>query len=69
MVTSKRVANAKSERYHGNILKRGKVELNKKAEKLGVGPILLGFFLFVVVGSALLQIIRTATSGGSLFGG
>jgi hypothetical protein len=28
-VTSKRVANAKSERYHGNILKRGKVELNK----------------------------------------
>jgi len=28
-VVSKRVANAKSERYHGNILKRGKVELTK----------------------------------------
>lgn len=64
MVTSKRVANAKSERYHSNILKRGKVEFNKRTEKLGTGPIILGFFLFVVVGSALLQIIRTATSGG-----
>ena len=28
-VTSKRVANAKSDKYHGNILKRGKVELQK----------------------------------------
>ena len=28
-----------------------------------VGPILLGFFLFVVVGSAILQIIRTASTG------
>jgi hypothetical protein len=27
-----------------------------------VGPMMLGFFLFVVIGSALLQIIRTATS-------
>jgi len=25
-----------------------------------VGPIVLGFFLFVVVGSALLQVIRAA---------
>jgi hypothetical protein len=33
-VTSKRVANAKSERYHGNILKRGKVELNKVRGKV-----------------------------------
>ena len=38
---------------------------NKKKKGTGsnVGPIMLGFFLFVVVGSALLQIIRTATSG------
>ena len=28
-----------------------------------VGPLLLGFFLFVVVGSAFLQIIRTASMG------
>ncbi len=28
-MTSKRVANAKSDKYHGNILKRGKVELQK----------------------------------------
>jgi Ribosome associated membrane protein RAMP4 len=27
----------------------------QKAEKLGVGPILLGFFLFVVVGSGALS--------------
>lgn len=64
MVTSKRVSNAKSERYHGNILKRGRVEFNKRTEKIGTGPIVLAFFLFVVVGSALLQIIRTATSSG-----
>ena len=36
----------------------------KKGSGSNVGPIMLGFFLFVVVGSALLQIIRTATSGG-----
>ena len=35
----------------------------KKGTSSNVGPIMLGFFLFVVVGSALLQIIRTATSG------
>ena len=37
----------------------------KKKGGSNVGPIMLGFFLFVVVGSALLQIIRTATSGAS----
>ena len=30
-----------------------------------VGPLLLGFFLFVVVGSAFLQIIRSASMGGA----
>jgi len=71
--------------------------LQKSSSKVAVGPIMLGFFLFVVVGSgttalyclllaclvyfllicrllkvvnnaaaALLQIIRTATSGASL---
>ena len=33
-VTSKRVANAKSDKYHGNILKRGKVELTKVCGRL-----------------------------------
>ena len=95
-MTSKRVANAKSDKYHGNILKRGKVELQKvrtqcrrsgclnlstpppppsparfarpgspvhtafsdwvqRGKALGVGPIMLGFFLFVVVGSGALR--------------
>jgi len=39
---------------------RGKSRTVKKDDSLGVGPVVIGFFLFVVVGSALLQIIRGA---------
>ncbi|KAK9864653.1 hypothetical protein WJX84_011089 [Apatococcus fuscideae] len=64
MAGSKRLLNAKSDSFHNNIHRRGQVEQASKEKKnLAVGPVLLGFFLFVVVGSALLQIIRTATSG------
>eukprot|EP00976_Prorocentrum_cordatum_P059164 1175362-Prorocentrum_minimum.AAC.3 len=35
----------------------------RNANKMPVGPMMLGFFLFVVVGSSLFQIIRQATSG------
>jgi hypothetical protein len=31
-----------------------------------VGPVMLGFFIFVVIGSSLLQIIKPATSGGPM---
>ena len=31
----------------------------KDKDGLGVGPIVIAFFLFVVVGSAILQIIRS----------
>jgi len=48
----------KSDKYHNNITKRGKVELIKKEEGNNLGPVVLGFLVFVVVGSALLQIIR-----------
>lgn len=78
---SKRVLNAKSDKFQGNIHKRGKVQdvspvspavsalrpghsthiftaiidtgsgLQKSSSKVAVGPIMLGFFLFVVVGS------------------
>jgi hypothetical protein len=34
-----------------------------KPEKSAVGPWVVGFFVFVVAGSALFQIIRTATRG------
>jgi len=56
----------KNEQYQKNVDKRGKVpsSLSKKEDKFPVGPVLLGFFLFVVVGSALFQILNTATSPG-----
>jgi len=38
-------------------------QLLQKKSGLTVGPVVLGVFLFVVVGSALLQIIRTAMTG------
>ncbi|CAD8174528.1 unnamed protein product [Paramecium octaurelia] len=55
----------RSQNYQGNVNKQGKVpkSLIKKEENLPVGPILLGVFLFVVVGSALFQILNVASSG------
>ncbi|KAK9104133.1 hypothetical protein Scep_020977 [Stephania cephalantha] len=66
MTTSRRLADRKVERFEKNITKRGAVpETNtKKGYDYPVGPIMLGFFVFVVIGSSLFQIIRTATSGG-----
>lgn len=56
----------RSQQFEKNINKRGKVSRNDdKEEKSRVGPIVIGFFLFVVVGSALFQIIRTAQVGRS----
>jgi hypothetical protein len=57
---------AKSEAYNKNVEKRGNVpsSLVKKEDKFPVGPVLLGFFLFVVVGSALFQILNAATNSG-----
>ena len=41
------------------------IELDgKKENKFPVGPALLGFFLFIVVGSAVFQILNMATSQG-----
>uniref|UniRef100_A0A0D3BID3 Stress-associated endoplasmic reticulum protein n=1 Tax=Brassica oleracea var. oleracea TaxID=109376 RepID=A0A0D3BID3_BRAOL len=66
MTTSKRLAGRKIEKFDKNITKRGFVPetTTKKGKDYPVGPILLGFFVFVVIGSSLFQIIRTATSGG-----
>lgn len=50
--TSRRLADRKIARFEKNITKRGSVpETVKKANDYPVGPILLGFFVFVVVGS------------------
>nr|ACJ86075.1 unknown [Medicago truncatula] len=66
MTTSKRLAVRKVEKFEKNTTKRGSVPETtvKKGNDYPVGPVLLGFFVFVVIGSSLFQIIRTATSGG-----
>jgi len=52
MTTSRRLADRKIAQFEKNITKRGSVpETIKKANDYPVGPILLGFFVFVVVGS------------------
>ncbi|EPS64621.1 hypothetical protein M569_10160 [Genlisea aurea] len=64
--TSRRLADRKVERFEKNITRRGSVPetSTKKGSNYPVGPILLGFFIFVVIGSSLFQIIRTAASSG-----
>ncbi|XP_051147908.1 uncharacterized protein LOC127263031 [Andrographis paniculata] len=66
MTTSKRLADRKVMKFEKNISKRGSgIEpTKKKGNSYPVGPIVLGFFIFVIIGSSLFQIIRTATSGG-----
>jgi hypothetical protein len=59
----------RSQQFDQNINKRGKVTQKvEKEEKSRLGPVVVGVLLFVVVGSALFQIIRTAQigSGGKL---
>jgi len=48
MVMSKRVANAKTAKFHNNIHKRGAVPDSSAKKENGVGPLIVGFFLFVV---------------------
>ncbi|KAI3720424.1 stress-associated endoplasmic reticulum protein 2 [Cynara cardunculus var. scolymus] len=66
MTTSRRLADRKVEKFDKNIVRRGSVPETsaKKGKSYPVGPVMLGFFVFVVIGSSLFQIIRTATSGG-----
>lgn len=51
--TSRRLADRKVEKFDRNITKRGAVPetSTKKGKDYPVGPILLGFFIFVVIGS------------------
>ncbi|KAJ9568219.1 hypothetical protein OSB04_004185 [Centaurea solstitialis] len=53
LTTSKRLADRKVERFEKNIKKRGSVPetTTKKKDSYPVGPIVLGFFIFVVIGS------------------
>ncbi|KAB8106110.1 hypothetical protein EE612_040315, partial [Oryza sativa] len=60
------LSDRKVARFEKNVTKRGSVpETVKKGNDYPVGPIVLGFFSpFVVVGSSLFQIIRTAQNAG-----
>ena len=78
MIIQNRKMKEKSETYRKNIDKRGNVpnsisvrnkiyliiKLQKKGDRFPVGPALLGFFLFIVIGSAIFQILNMATSQG-----
>ena len=78
MIIQNRKMKEKSETYRKNIDKRGNVpnsisvrnniyliiKLQKKGDKFPVGPAVLGFFLFIVIGSAIFQILNMATSQG-----
>jgi len=45
-----------NKKFHSAI---GKTVESKKKESSVVGPVVLGIFVFVVIGSALLQIFKT----------
>ena len=55
MVTSKRVSNAKSEKYNGNIHKRGKVEMKEVG-----GPTESGWFRWPRMRHSLAHIFLSA---------
>ncbi|KAB5521561.1 hypothetical protein DKX38_025880 [Salix brachista] len=66
LTTSRHHADRKVNRFDNNISRRGVVPKTstKKAKDYLVGPLLLGFFIFVVIGSSLFQKIRTTTDRG-----
>ncbi|EAR93093.3 ribosome associated membrane protein RAMP4 (macronuclear) [Tetrahymena thermophila SB210] len=53
----------KSNLHNKNVTNRGKVPSSLKSkEEKSVGPWVLGIFLFVVVGSAIFQILNVVTN-------
>jgi len=61
-----RAQRLRSEKYAENINKRGVVVSGKKtAKKSNLGPLVVGFFLFVVVGSAILGVFQSASFGAA----
>ncbi|RRT68534.1 hypothetical protein BHE74_00055639 [Ensete ventricosum] len=55
MTNSRRLADRKIEKFQKNITKRGSVPETtvKKGNDYPVGPVVLGFFIFVVIGSCM----------------
>ncbi|ORX53433.1 ribosome associated membrane RAMP4 [Piromyces finnis] len=58
MASSPYIRKKSNEAFAKNIHKRGKVEtsLRKKENKFPVGPVVLGLFLFIVIGSAIFEL-------------
>ena len=54
--TSRRLADRKNQKFQKNVTRRGAVPETtvKKGNDYPVGPVLLGFFVFVVIGSCKL---------------
>ena len=63
-----RATRLRSDKYAQKVTKRGTVSGDKKEKKskAPVGPLVIGFFLFVVIGSSVLQIIQMAGMGGKM---
>eukprot|EP00343_Euplotes_focardii_P008968 CAMPEP_0205824446 /NCGR_PEP_ID=MMETSP0206-20130828/21072_1 /ASSEMBLY_ACC=CAM_ASM_000279 /TAXON_ID=36767 /ORGANISM="Euplotes focardii, Strain TN1" /LENGTH=64 /DNA_ID=CAMNT_0053122601 /DNA_START=29 /DNA_END=223 /DNA_ORIENTATION=- len=57
-------ARLRNKKFERNINKRGNVPVREKQDGSRLGPVVIGVLLFVVVGSALFQVIKMATSGG-----
>jgi len=56
-MTSRKVQQ-RIDKFDENVNKRGAVNTGKKVDKAPVGPLVLGVLIFVVIGSALLQIFK-----------
>jgi hypothetical protein len=66
MAQSRKISQ-RSAAYEKNITKRGLVNKDKNKERSPVGPWLLALFVFLVIGSAVFQVISTAQRGASPF--
>ena len=60
-----RKTSQRSAAYEKNITKRGLVNKDKK-ERSPVGPWLLALFVFLVIGSAVFQVISTTQRGSAI---
>ena len=52
----------RTEKFQESVRQTGSAPPSKREEKnngLGVGPVVVGFILFVVIGSSILQLVRS----------
>ena len=57
-----RAIRVKTQKFNESVRQTGTAPPSKREEKnngLGVGPVVVGFILFVVIGSSILQIVRS----------